>query len=78
MDTGFEKYSRANCDSSFKGVEDIIELALGGMTVESIRKFFKKMIHYIEEYREGITIGPLMDVALKKYKSQRKIRENDI
>ena len=72
-----KKYSRANCDYSFKGLENIVEPALESVSLDSIRKFFRKMRDYLRAYREEITIGPLMDAALKKYKSHRKIHEDD-
>ena len=72
-----KKYSRANCDYSFKGLEEIVEPALESVSLDSIRKFFRKMRDYLRAYREGITIGPLMDAALKKYKSHRKVREDN-
>ena len=72
-----KKYSRANCDYSFKGLEEIVEPALESVSLDSIRKFFRKMRDHLRAYREGITIGPLMDAALKQYKSHRKISEND-
>jgi len=31
----------------------------------------------LRAYREGITIGPLMYAALKKYKSHHKIHEDN-
>ena len=71
-----KKYTQANCDYSFKGLEETIEPALGSVSLDSVRKFFRKMRDYLRGYREGISIGPLMDAALKKYKSHRKIRED--
>ena len=72
-----KKYSRANCDYSFKGLEEIVEPALESVSLDSICKFFRKMRDHLIAYREGITIGPLMDAALKQYKSHHKISEND-
>ena len=62
-----KKYLRANCDYSFKGLEEIIEPALESVSLDSVQKFFRKMRDYLRAYREGITIGPLMDAILKKY-----------
>ena len=31
----------------------------------------------LRAYREGMTIGQLMDAALKKYKSHHKVREDN-
>ena len=35
------------------------------------------MRDYLRAYREGITIGPLMDTTLKIYKSHRQVREDN-
>ena len=35
-----KKYTRANCDYSFKGLEETIESALDSVRLDSIRKFF--------------------------------------
>ena len=72
-----KKYSRADYDYSFKGLEEILEPALESVSLDSICKFFRKMRDHLRAYREGITIGPLMDAALNQYKFYRKISEND-
>ena len=36
------KYSRVNCDYSFKGLEEIVESVLESMSLDSIRKFSGK------------------------------------
>ena len=66
-----KEYTRANCDYSFKGLEETVEPALESVRLDSIRKFF------LRAYREGIDIGPLMDAALKKYKSHHKVCEDN-
>ena len=38
-----KKYTRANCDYSFKGLEETIEPALESVSLKSICKFFRKM-----------------------------------
>ena len=70
-----KKYTRANCDYAFKGLEETIEPALESVSLESIRKFFRKMRDYLKAYRE---VGTEMDTALKKYKSHHRIHEDDI
>ena len=60
-----KKYTRANCDYSFKGLKETIESALESVRLDSICKFFRKMRDYLRAYREGIDTGPLMD-AIKE------------
>ena len=74
---GTKKYSRTNCDYSFKGLEETVELVLDGVNLDSIWSFFRKMEDYLRVYREGITVQPLMNAALKKYKSQCKNCEDN-
>ena len=71
-----KKYSRAHCDYSFKGLEGTIIPALDSVTLDSIRKFFRKMRDYINAYKEGLTAGPELEKAVKKYKSHRKVYEH--
>ena len=39
-----KQYTRARCDYSFKGLEDTIGPALDSVTIDMIRKFFRKII----------------------------------
>ena len=68
-----KKYTRAHCNYSFKGLELHICPALDDVSLENIRKFFRKMRDYIAAYKEGLTAGPDLEKAVKKYKSHQKI-----
>ena len=72
-----KRYTREHCDYSFKGLEATIDPALDSISIDLIRKFFRKVREYLAAYREGITIGPQMQAALKQYKSHRRIRTLD-
>ena len=72
-----KKYTRAHCDYSFKGLENTIVPALDSVTLDSIRRFFRKMRDYMHAYKEGLTAGPELEKAIKKYKSHRKIHEHE-
>ena len=71
-----KKYTRAHCDYSFKGLESTIIPALDSVTLDSIRKFFRKMRDYMHAYKEGLIAGPELEKAVKVYKSHRKIYEH--
>ena len=71
-----KKYTRAHCDYSFKGLEGTIIPSLDSITLDSIRKFFRKTRDYIRAYKEGLTAGPELENAVKKYKSHRKVYEH--
>ena len=71
-----KKYTRAHCNYSF--VENTLEQSLDNIPIDTIRRFFRKTRDYMTGYREGLTLGPQMEAALKKYKSHCKVREPDI
>ena len=73
-----KKYTRAHCNYSFVGLENTLEQSLDNIPIDTIRRFFRKTRDYMTGYREGLTLGPQMEAALKKYKSHRKVREPDI
>ena len=72
-----KKFTRANCDYSFAGLEANLDAAFDSVNLDSIRKYFRKMRDYLAAYREGVPMGPLMDKALIKYKSHRKVSDTD-
>ena len=50
----------------FAGLEKTIDTALNSITVELIRKYFRKVREYQRAYRDGNTIGKEMQKTLKK------------
>ena len=50
-----KKYMCAHCIYSFKGVENTIVPTLDSVTLNSIRRFFRKMRDYMDAYKEGLT-----------------------
>ena len=73
-----KKYTRAHCNYSFVGLENTLEQSLDSIPIDTIQRFFRKMRDYMTAYREGLTLGPQMEAALKQYKSHRKVRKPDI
>lgn len=68
-----KRYTREHCDYTFPGLECTIEPSLDSISVDLIRKYFRKMREYLACYRSGVTIGPDMQKVLKEYKSHRKV-----
>ena len=68
-----KKFTRAHCDYSFKGLENTLDESLDTIPLNTIRRFFRKMRDYLAAYREGLTLGPQMEAAIKQYKSHRKV-----
>ena len=59
-------------DYTFTGLEKAIDAALGSMTVQLIRKYFRKVREYQRAYREGNMVGKEMQNI---YKSHRRVLE---
>lgn len=68
-----KQYTRSHCDYSFAGLEKTIHPALNSVSIETIRKYFRKSREYMKAYREGITDGVKVVEALKTYKSHRRV-----
>ena len=67
-------YTRNNCDYTFREFPNTIIPAFHCVTVDNIRKYFRKSRDYAHAYRQGHT-GLEADVAVKEYKSHRRVSE---
>ena len=72
-----KKYTRTNCDYTFVGLDKTIVPALNSVTVELIRKFFRKTSEHHRAYREGTQMSEMKRI-LKQYKSHRRVPESAI
>jgi len=52
-----KKFTRANCDYSFHGLENTLDQSLDTIPLNTIRRLFRKMRDYLSAYREGLTLG---------------------
>ena len=66
-------YTRQHCDYTFHGLERTIERALNNVSVDLMRKYFRKVREIMRAYREGHTPGRELEMALKQYKSHRRV-----
>ncbi|CAB4477291.1 unnamed protein product [Rhizophagus irregularis] len=69
-----KRYSRENCNYSWEGLQRVVPESLDSVTLITIRKFSRKCWRYMDLYRKGID-GKLVEYAVKKYKSHRRIPE---
>ena len=70
-----KRYTRSHCDYSFPGLERTVNPGLNSVTLDQIRKYFRKMRDTMRAYREGVVAGPDLEKALKQYKSHRRVSE---
>ena len=66
-------YTRQHCDYTFPGLEKTVIPALDSISVDLIRKYFRKNREIMRAYREGYTPGRELETALKQYKSHRRV-----
>ncbi len=72
-----KRYTRNNCDYSFKSLERTVPEALNYVPLEQIRRYSRHSWRFMDAYRKGLT-GTAALYAVKKYKSHRRIPENVI
>ena len=68
-----KSFTRAFCKYSIVGLRKTIAPALDTVTVDLIRKYFRKARNYIHAYREGKAAGQEVEIAVKHYKCHRRI-----
>ena len=61
-------YTRSHCDYTFPGQLATINNSLDSVTLDMIRKFFRKTRETMRAHCEGLKPGPEMTKALKTYK----------
>ena len=52
-----KQYTRSHCDYSIAGLEKTIHPAMDSVSIDTIRKYFRKAREYMKAYRERITDG---------------------
>ncbi|CAG8593227.1 hypothetical protein GLOIN_2v1792152 [Rhizophagus irregularis DAOM 181602=DAOM 197198] len=69
-----KRYSCENCDYLWKGLQKIVYESLNSVNLTTIRKFSRKFWCYMDLCRKDID-RKLVEYAIKKYKSHRRIPE---
>ena len=68
-----KRYSRAHTNFTFAKLRETINPALDSVSVDLIRKFFRKVREYERAYLEGNKAGKEVEAAVKQYKSHRRV-----
>ncbi|KAH6565171.1 hypothetical protein BASA62_007455 [Batrachochytrium salamandrivorans] len=76
-----KRYSRRNCDYSFKGLGLVLPAALNSVSLTLIRKYARKYFRYMDAYRARNDIGngltmEQVEYAMKKYAGHRHIPQS--
>ena len=76
-----KRYARAFTNYTIGGLRQIVPDALESVTLENIRKHFRKVRQYMYGYLQGIAAGPELETFVKKrkkiYTSHRRIEVNE-
>ena len=68
-----KRYCRAYTNFTLVKLRQIINPGLDSVTVDLIRKYFRKARDYEKAYTEGFKAGKQVEDAVKKYKSHRRV-----
>ena len=71
-----KRYARAKCNYSFSGLQNTVTPALESVSVDDIRKYFRKSRDYMHAYRTGCTADSV-DIRVKEYKSHRRVGQEE-
>jgi transposase len=67
-----KRYARNNCDYTWKGLQQIVLVALDSVPLLQIRAFAQKSYRYMDAYKNGLN-AKQAEYAIKKYKRHRII-----
>ena len=70
-----KRHSRENCNYSWEGLQRTVPESLESVSLITIRRFSRKCWRYMDLYRKGLS-GKLVEYAVKKYKSHRRIPDS--
>ena len=68
-----KRYTRTYTNFTFPGLRKIMHDGLNSVTLDMIRKYFRKDRDYESAYREGLEAGKIVEQAVKIYKYHRRI-----
>jgi len=70
-----KKYTRANCDYTWRGLQQVVPEALDSVSLKQIRRYARRSFRYMDAYQKGLNVKQA-NYAVKKYKRHRVIPQN--
>ena len=69
-------YTRDRCDYTFPSLHRMVTPALASVSLDQIRKYFRKSRDYVNAFKDGHT-GYKADEVIKDYRSHRRVPETE-
>ena len=69
-------YTRDRCDYSFPSLQRMVTPALASVSLDQMRKYFRKSRDYVNAFKDGHT-GYKADKVIKDYRSHRRVPETE-
>lgn len=73
-----KRYTGSHTNFTLTGLRRIIETALDSVTLDNIRKYFRKARDYERAYREYHQAREEVELGIKVYQSHRRIFNEDL
>jgi hypothetical protein len=70
-----KQYARANCNYTWKGLQQVVPEALNSVPLKQIRKYARRSFRYMDAYEKGLNVKQAA-YAVKKYKRHRVIPQS--
>jgi hypothetical protein len=70
-----KRYSRLNCNYTFKDLKDVVPRSLDSVSLTKIRRFSRRSARYISAYELGLS-GKAAVFAVKRYRSHHRVLAN--
>ena len=76
--SGSKYYARAHCEYNIKALRKTVPLALKSVTLKTLRRYVAKSLRYFDIYEEVKCNARLAEIICQKYKSHRRVLDDNI